>query len=225
MPTVLYTAILGGCDSVKVAPAGPDRCVLFTDDRSLADPREIELHGWEVRVVSAAPRGQDRMASRILRCSSHELFPGASVVVWLDASCTMVNFSALAAAVGSAEMAGLAHPDRRSCEQESLKCVQLGYRSIETHNDQMREMKGAGYPFDRLTAGHLTWRCNTDKIRLFNRLWLDQIQRYGVRDQCSLDFAAWSAGVEVVHVPGNYRHNSYFQYHLADHHRRRRGGV
>jgi hypothetical protein len=218
--TVLYTAILGGCDSVKVAPAGPDQCVLFTDDKSLADPREVELHGWEVRV--SPPSKHPRMTSRQLRCSPHLLFPSADVVVWLDASCTMVNFAALVAAAGSTELAALAHPDRSSCADESMKCVQLGYRSMATHTQQMREMQAAGYPFDRLTAGHLTWRRNTEKVRQFNRLWLNQIQRYGVRDQCSLDFSAWSAGLDVVHVAGSYRRNPYFQYHLTDHHRRRK---
>jgi hypothetical protein len=214
---LVYTAIIGGCDTLKRAPAGV-RCVCFTDDSRL---RGL---GWEM-CVPPSSNDSPRLQSRKLRCQPNLIFPGVDAFVWLDASCEFKDFARVIADVGASEFAALPHPDRSSCLAESEVCVQLGYRTRAVHQAQMAEFRAAGYHFRGLTAGHLTWRRNTERVARFGELWLDQIMKYGSRDQCSLDFCAWRAGLEVARLTGTYRNNPYFYYDLRDHRRRRRGGA
>lgn len=218
MEVLVYTAIIGGCDTLKKAPSGV-RCVCFTD--SLGLPREA---GWEIRLLSMSTESP-RLQSRRLRCQPDLLFPAADVFVWLDASCEFRGFSELLVDAKDMEMAALAHPDRHNCKAESETCVKMGYRPRSVHDAQMAEFRAAGYAFRGLTAGHMTWRKNTARVAKFGEAWWDQILRYGARDQCSVDYCAWSVGLNITHLTGTYRRNPYFWYDLKDHRRRRHGGA
>lgn len=217
---VLYTAILGGSDRLKPAPSvGADRCICFTDDTRLVQ----NAQGWEIRLQPVGEGDNPRRLAWQLRCRSHVWFPGADLVVWLDASMFIRDFPRLVGDAGDADLVGMRHPERTSCVDEAEVLVADEKATLEGVTRQVDAYLADGYvPLSLTTAGILLRR-HTPRVCAFNRRWASELARYpDDNTQLSLDYCAWKEGVPMTYVAGTYIDNPYLLYDHEEHARRRR---
>jgi hypothetical protein len=211
---VVYTAIFGGSDALKRAPAGADRCVCVTDDAT------IEGRGWEVMLAAARPG--PRRAARLAKMRPHELFPDADASIWVDGSIEICDLPALLAEAAGAEIACFAHPDRSTCYDEGAAVIRLKIAHPRKVNLALELYSAEGFAPTQLSTTGLFFRRHTPAVASFNRLWRDHLDAYGTNDQVHVDFCAWQSGVRIGYLRGHYRDNPYARYDRLDHHRRRK---
>lgn len=211
---VLYTAIFGGSDSLKLAPNWADRCVCYTDQELPTDRR------WEI--VRQEPGQRARRAARVLKMSPHDLFPDAAAWVWVDGSIEIRDWALLLADANGAEIACFAHPDRSNCYDEGRTVVRLKIAHQAKIMAALELYKRDGFAPTTLSTTGLFWRRNTPSVIAFNKMWRDHLDAYGTNDQVHIDYCAWKTGVPVTYLRGHYRDNPYAVYDKVDHHRRRK---
>jgi Protein of unknown function (DUF616) len=211
---VAYTAIFGGSDSLKAAPAGADRAVCFTDGA------HTDSRGWEIVQREVGDRG--RRAARVLKMSPHELFADATASVWVDGSIAIQDWQALIADSGDADVACFAHPDRTNCYDEGRTVVRLKIAHQAKVMAALEMYRRDGFNPTSLSTTGLLYRKHGPGVVAFNTLWRSHLATYGTNDQVHVDYCAWRAGVSVHHLQGHYRENPYAVYDKVDHHRRRK---
>jgi len=213
---VLYSAIFGGSDRIKRAPKGPDACVVFTDDASLAGS------GW--CLLYREPPPKPRRAARALKMLPHTIFSDADAWLWVDGSIEIKDWPRLMADIGDAEIACLPHPDRSTCYAEGETVIRLKIAhdvARQQVQDAMTKYRAEGFAPTSLSTTGLFWRRNTERVRAFNDLWYEELNRYGTNDQVHVDYCAWKVGVPIKHLSGHYRDNAYSEYDGKDHRKRR----
>jgi len=231
MTTVIYTAILGGSDTLKAAPVDvADQCVCFTDaplelhDRPDGTRSSVQVpkqSGWQIATVPATT--DPRRNAWWLRARSDLLFPDADVVLWLDASFDMIDVAALLRDAGDAELAGLRHHERASCYEEGAELVGIGQSRAEDVAVQLEKYRREGFAPTALTTSGILLRRRTTRTKAFNELWDYETRLHrGDNTQLSLDYAAWKVGLPITHLQGTYPDNPYVRYDAEDHHLHRR---
>jgi hypothetical protein len=217
---IVYTAILGPCDSLKPAPVGADRCVCFTDDEThISNPKGWEIALWQS--TSWQERDARREAWR-LRCVPHDLFEFYDQVVWIDASFTLTDLPRLLRDADGHDLSGLRHHTRTSCYEEGAEVVRVGQADGVIVSEQLQSYRRVGFRPAMLTISCILVRTHTLHVRNFNCLWDREIRAFaGDNTQLSLDYCAWKSGLSVHHLSGVRRDNPYAQHDHADHKRRR----
>ena len=214
MSVVVFTAILGGSDSLKPAPVGADRCICITDDIN-QDPK-----GWEL--VWADPHDNPRRSAWRLRCVPHTLFEH-DVSIWVDASFTVTDLPRLLRDSEGHELSGLRHHARHSFLEEGAEIIRVGQADATAVKAQLSAYARAGFHQSALTISCVLVRANTPKVRAFNERWDAEIRTYsGDNTQLSLDYSAWASGLAVHHLSGVRKDNPYAVHDHADHKRRRK---
>lgn len=218
MRIVVFTALIGPAESAPLP--GPDerdvRYVCFTDRPA---------PGWEIRVASAdfAPRDPRRVA-RYIKTHPADLLPEHNVSIWIDASFDLVAkpSAIVAEAFGQfAQIVALRHPDRDSIDAEGAEIKRLVLAPPEDVDRQLASYRAQGFHKTRLTTTGLVVRSNSRDVARFNARWWAEIETFTLRDQLSVDYAAWKCGLPIGYLPGNYRANEYARYR-RDRHRERR---
>lgn len=218
--TIVYTAILGPCDSLKPAPVGADRCVCFTDDPAhVADPKGWDVHLWPAEHwIESDPR---REAWR-LRCVPHQLFADYDTVIWIDASFTLTDLPQLLRDSTGHDLSGLRHHTRTTCYEEGREIIRVGQAGAVHVNFQMDAYRRAGFRPSSLTISCVLVRTKTPTVQAFNESWAEEIRTHlGDNTQLSLDYSAWKVGLTVHPLQGGRKDNPYAQHDHADHKRRR----
>lgn len=223
---IVYTAILGSCDSLKPAPVGADRAVCFTDDEAhFANPHGWSLQMWPERSWQAP---NSRREAWRLRCIPHVMFPGCTshdgdTVTWIDASFTLTDFPKLMQDAKGHDLSGLRHHKRSSCYEEGREIVRVGQGDEAEVSAQLHSYSKAGFKPTGLTISCVLVRSFGPKAISFNEAWQTEIEAHpGDNTQLSLDYAAWKAGLTVHHLSGFRKDNPYSVHDHADHKRRRR---
>ena len=152
MKTIVYTAIYGDYDDVKVQPV---EVKLFTE---ATHPRK-ELH--------------PRMKAKYFKCNSHKLDCGVSI--WIDGSAVIRTPDFVQWCLdqlGDGDIALIKHPDRDCIYDEANFCQFMPkYQGVPVI-EQVEEYKKRGCPaHNGLWACGLLIRRNNDKIKKFNKLW------------------------------------------------------
>ena len=215
--TVVYTAILVTCDSLKLAPNGADRCVCFVDN-----PDDYTSpNGWEL--VGHEYSGDPRREAWWLRCVAHELFPEATRTVWIDASFTLTELPLLLRHAEGAKVAALRHHARRSFVDEAAKLVEVGSARAMDAKRQVTDYAKAGFVPSHLSISCIVVRDASEQARRFNATWHDQIVSYPCDNtQVSLDFSAWANGFHIQALKGTRHQNPYATHDHLDHKKRRK---
>jgi hypothetical protein len=215
---VLYTAVLGGCDSIKHAPHGPDACVCFTDEMSVSDGQFYR--GWQILHVAAA--GRARREARILKMTPHEQFPEYDASVWVDGSIQINDWPKLMRDAKDASIACFSHPDRSDCYSEGDAVVRLKIAHRAKVLAALELYRRDGFAPSTLSTTGLFYRKHTPAVERFNHMWREHLNAYGTNDQVHVDYCAWKCGVPVTYLMGHYRDNPYAKYDQHDHHIRRK---
>lgn len=229
---IVYTAILGTCDSLKPAPAGADRCVCFVDN-----PADYpDAKGWEL--VKHVYTGDPRREAWRLRCVPHELFRMDTThyrssgpesvtmydrVIWIDASFTLTNLPLLLRDAGTAKVAAIRHHRRSDIYAEAAELVKVGSARQVDVDAQVAAYTKAGYRSTVLSISCIVVRDNSEQARRFSETWDDQIRNFlGDNTQLSIDFAAWANAFAIHPLRGTRLDNPYAVHDGADHKKRRR---
>lgn len=182
----MYTAVYGGYDRLvrPVEQDVPVRYVCFTDDPALkGDP-------WEVRV--AEPRySSPRMSVNWHKARPHETLGGSGLTIWVDANLAIDSPHFVRQAVehvGEAGVAVFQHPQRSCVYDEAFVIMRLGKAPPDIVLAQVRSYLEEGHPRRAgLFAGGVIARDSSrPKIRDLGDVWLEETQRWSVRDQLSL---------------------------------------
>lgn len=215
---IVYTAILGGCDSLKPAPSGAE-CILFTNtDQEYAQ-------GWKF-IVWDGPSWHTETPRREawrLRCVPHSTFNTYDTVVWVDASFTMTDLPRLLRDSAGHELSVLKHHKRKTCYEEGAEVVKNGQSNAVHVTSQMARYHDEWFLPTTLSISCIVVRQNTPAVTAFNNLWDSEIQKHpGDNTQLSLDYCAWKTGVGVHHLEGTRHDNPYALHDHADHKKRRK---
>ncbi len=214
---IVYTAILGGSDSLKPAPTGADRCVCYVDEPwDYDDSKGWELRRWLIESNS-------RREAWHVRCLPPFTFTPYDTVVWVDASFTVTDLPRLLRDSAGHDLSGLRHHKRHSCYDEGKELVKIGQASPNEYRAQMTQYADEGFQPQELTISCVLVRQNNPRVTAFNELWDSEIRKHpGDNTQLSLDYCAWKTGVGVHHLQGVRKDNPYAVHDHADHKRRRK---
>jgi hypothetical protein len=202
MNVVVFTAAIGATDPLR-APAIVDpavRYLCFSDRRCRVPPYE-----WIPVASSPTPR----LAARRLKIlADHPLLAAADATVWHDAAYQLSRALAwVARRLSGADLVALRHPRRCTIEAEAVAIARYGYVPLDVAHAHVARYRAAGFADHVLTCTGLLARRVSDPMRAFNQAWWDETQQWGGRDQGSVDFAAWQAGIDIAHAKGTIRNN------------------
>ncbi len=216
--TVVYTAILGTCDSLKPAPKGADRCVCVVDDLS----RYPDPQGWELVELDVAKGADPRRVAWRLRCLPDGVVDDYDRIVWIDASFTLTDLPRLLRDAGDAPIAALRHHARASYLEEAATIVKVGQAGVTDINRQLAAYRQAGYQSSHLSISCIVVRDRSKVAQRFNETWAREIDAHpGDNTQLSLDYSAWVVGTEIKALRGTRHDNPYSVHDHADHKKRR----
>jgi len=220
---IVYTAILGGSDSLKTAPKGADLCVCFVDDR--ADHSDAK--GWELRTIphAVAYLPDPRRRAWWMRAVPHVVFSGDRYdrVIWIDASFTLTDVPRLLKDAGDAPLAALRHHKRRTCYEEGREIVKVGQAERADVEPQLLAYHTAGFRPDSLSISCILVRDRSADVQRFNETWHAETSMYpGDNTQISLDYSAWVNGLAIKALRGVRHHNPYSTHDHDDHKKRRK---
>lgn len=204
MKFVVYTARFGDTDELR-APDVIDprvRYICFSDVRVTVEPYECVV----------LPRAtHPRLAARRIKVlADHPLLTSAHLTIWHDASYawkTSPRF--MCGLANDAPVFAMQHPRRFRIEDEAVSIARYGYVPRETAEGYIAEYRADGFDLDVLTATGLLGRRPGASTTAFNARWWTEVQRWNGRDQASVDYAAWKAGLSIFHVPGSIKLNPY----------------
>ena len=204
---IIYTAIIGKTEPLYTpALPGGRRFLCFTD-------LPISCPGWEIRRICIAKESDPRKEARYLKTHPHNLFPNQLETVWIDANMRLdCDPSEISRFAGPHELVGLVHPKNDNLSEEAAQIHASLKIPMDLLDGMIARYLADGFPLPNLvTSTGFLYRKNTPDTIRFNNLWWREIQ-VCVRDQMSVDYCAWKAGVEICHFGGHFRNNDFFQY-------------
>jgi hypothetical protein len=203
----VYTAMIGDTDTLR-APTVYDpavRYVCFTDRARVPDPY--------VRVdVRVAPGADPRLLARRIKILGDPALGAPAITLWHDAAYRLRSIpSEILEREFSDELdlVALRHPDRTQIEDEAREIARLGLMPADVLAGQVATYRAAGFTQTAITSTGFCVRRQTPRVHAFNQVWWAEVERWGWRDQMSVDFAIWRAGIRVGYLFGHYRHNPY----------------
>jgi len=105
--------------------------------------------------------------------------------------------------LGDSDIGLWKHTDRDCSYQEAEIIKKLNYDHRELVQNQINYYRSMGYPENNgLYELPASIRKNTDRVKILNMRWWEQICRYSSRDQISMPFVLWKTGIEPTILPG-----------------------
>ncbi len=205
MTCVVFTAALGiSTDRIR-PPLVVDlstRYVCFSDT-----PVDVPPYEW----IAVPSEDRSMLAARRIKIlADHPVLQAADATLWHDASYQLKRGPAWALnRLRTADVVAMRHPRRSSIDAEAVAIARYGYLSLDLAYAHVARYRAAGFREDILTCTGLLGRVNSDATRAFGQLWWAEAQQWGGRDQGSVNYAAWRAGVRLKHVKGTIKDNRY----------------
>lgn len=206
MNLVVYSTIFGQTNPLHdPACPGSTRFVMFTD-------QDICSTNWEV--VKVPPLERPKRECRKHKQPSHLVFPDADVTLWIDAAFRLLVDPLEIVERFPHEFVAFRHPARQRISQEAGAIIRAGKALRGPIMDQLAAYNAQGWdtPANRqkvLTNGGFLLRRHTERVKAFNELWHHEVQTRTLRDQMSIDYCAWKAGLGITHLPGNVYSNEF----------------
>jgi hypothetical protein len=196
----VVSSLYGGYDQ-PASPASQDMAcdwVLVTD-------REVDCWPWKT-VVEPRPGVSPRLAAKVAKCRPDLYAPNADLTIWVDAHVRIIHpgfVSWMVRGLGRAQVAQLAHPQRRSLTTEAALSASLSkYGGLPLAAQVAHYLEG-GYPDGwGLWAAGLIVRRTSPEVRAFGDAWLAEQVRWTIQDQLSEPPLLWRMGLEVATLPG-----------------------
>ena len=215
---VVYTAIIGSIDRLWSVLPGSDnvRHVAFVD----SPKKEVGLWGgkpphimkntttakavktWEQIVIK--PRWDARRTARHYKAVPHRYLPDADVWIWVDGNVrARKNPMVFVKRYPDSELVTYKHWDRKCLYVEASFCAKIRKDGKGILAAQAKKYRKVGMPANwGLAATRVVIRRNTQAIRDLNEAWWQEIKNHSLRDQVSLPFVCWKAGLKWDVLPG-----------------------
>lgn len=201
--TVVFTAALGETDTVR-APLAVDPAVRYLcfSERPAVAPYE-----W----IRTDPTDHPQMAARRIKIlADHPVLQAADLTLWHDASYMLTRtLRWLGKGLADWDLLALRHPRRARIEDEAVAIARYGYLAPDAAQAHVARYRSAGFTENVVTTSGLMGRRVSPLVSAFNTVWWSEVEQWNGRDQGSIDFSAWRAGLRVRHMDGTVRHNKY----------------
>ena len=216
MKIIIYTAVIGNIDHLWSArpSKGDVQHIAFVD----AHKREVGLWGGKPpRIVdsthSASPMWEqivvktewdNRRTARHYKTLPHRYLPEHDVSIWVDGNVRLTIPPGRAVNDWlRGQIAILKHPDRRCLYDEATFCARHRKDDPRILKSQAARYRQAGMPAGwGLPETRVVIRRNTAQVQWINETWWNEIDRGSCRDQVSVPFVCWKAGVRWDEIPG-----------------------
>lgn len=210
---VLYTCLFGDYDLTPPNPGQECPRYLITD-------RDVAAPGWLVLRPALPQDLNPRRRSRAPKMQPHLFLPPHDISIYADANIRFkrdVSRDVLEH-LAHADVAVHAHPnpESKSVRDEADKVIRLGLDQPGIVREQVSRHDREGFPDALpLTENCFMIRRDGGLTRLLGRLWWSEYCLGSQRDQLSLNYSCWLAGVAPAIIPGNSRDNN--MYYQVDH--------
>ncbi|EJZ22147.1 glycosyltransferase domain-containing protein [Rhizobium sp. Pop5] len=207
---VVYTALLGPYDSLKLSLAGPVSHLCFTDQ---VLPRRPP---WRILPVKPSTTLDQRVRlARHIKLHPHLYLPEHEYSIWIDA-CLQPSGLLLDAIgyLGEHDLATFAYPSTygpRNCAyEEAAACIARRKDDPSKILMQIKRYREEGFPENYgLVETSILVRRNTVRARDFCAGWWSELEHGSRRDQLSFNYVAWRKDMLYGTLPG-HRTNSAF---------------
>jgi hypothetical protein len=206
---IVYTAISGGRDELKVQPKGVDYIAYTESGRG--------CNGWTGKLL-ANDNNPVRRAKAV-----RVLCPFEDITMWVDASIQLLSLdtdSLVKTYLKNSDIAALKHPVHKGVYRELKAVLSLGKEpEPEKAKNQVSRYAREGLPGAHPTAhygafaggpghprpiGHyqtgILLRRRTAQIKALERVWWEEIVNGSERCQLSFPYALWKTGVKCTPI-------------------------
>ena len=218
MRIIVYTAIFGRIDrlwSVHPLARGDCQHVAFVDrplpEVGLWDGKALIGGTSKTRAIppiweqcEVDPHFGLRRSARHYKAVPHR-YLDADVFIWVDGNVRLLAAPEVIVDkyLGDADLAIFKHPDRGCLYVEAEFCAKIGKDDPMVLQQQVDRYKAAGMPAKwGLPETRCVIRRNTPQMRDLGDAWWAELEHYSVRDQVSIPFVCWRAGVRWKEIPG-----------------------
>jgi hypothetical protein len=192
---VVYTCITRGYDDLRRVEREPEVSYVCFTDHAPADSL-----GWEIRPL---PRqfSSGVLANRWVKMHPHLLFPEQECSVYVDGNvvpkCGVAQLAKRA--LRDHAFAMYSHPVRDCIYDEAVECAMIGHDWLWAFARQLRKYRNEGFPahWGLYECNILLRRHHSAAIAGLMESWWQELQRGVHRDQISLPYLLWKAGVPV----------------------------
>lgn len=200
----VYTTVFGNTKPLHEPHATKGaRFICFTD-------QPIDSPNWDIVRVSL--HSTPNRECRKLKQMSHLAVPDATATLWMDSCFSLqVDLPELLDRYPDSIVA-FRHPHRNRIRDEAEAIVAHGKAPRDRIMAQLAAYQADGFdtdesPQQRISCGGFLLRRHTPDVVRFNERWNDEVQSRTLRDQMSIDYAAWKTGVSIGYFDGNHLDN------------------
>ena len=210
MSKTLYTAIIGGYDTLKEPPrvqTGWDY-VCYSD-------RPLESTAWDVRVI--APKFGPVKSSREIKIR-HDLYTPPGISVWADASMELIgDLNELLFQFHHSDYVICLHPDRNCIYEEGMVCKETQKDDAAVIDAQLQGYRLDGHPKNAglVASGVIIRSSHHPRFVDFAKAWWMEVFRKSCRDQLSFPYIARSLGFDYTVMPFQKVVSEHFRWHPA----------
>lgn len=202
---VVYTAIAGGRDTLKLQPvrfAQEARFVAFVDNPTAAN----HSPPWSLQPFTETHPDPCRTAKRY-KLLPHQIFPGVDYSLWIDGSVNLRLAGSLTALVSKYldgfDLCAFRHQERTCLFAEAEVCKQKGLDDPGVIDAQVARYRSEGIPENLgLVEAPIILRRHSSAIAAFNEAWWQEVRNGSRRDQISFNYVAYRLGLRYNEFPG-----------------------
>jgi len=186
---IYYTCITGNYDNlIAVKKVTGWRYICFTDNPNL------KSNIWEVVYLPPAEK-----LFRRVKLDPVSYLPEHNISIWADGNIEILDdINSLSS---NKNYCLMSHPDRKNIFQEAKACINYKKDAPGIINTQIQHYRSLGYNEPGLVATGVLIRRNTPENNMFNKLWLNEVLKFSVRDQLSFNYIAWLCSFEYETFP------------------------
>lgn len=214
MKVTAFTCLVGDTPDELRAPTVVNPAVRYV---VLAD-RDVQVGPYEcVRVDDEQALGGRLLSRQVKILADHPALGEPDVTLWHDAAFRL-DCDPLALAERSLEtspMLALRHPHRDQIEDEAHAIARHGYAPLDRLLAQAAAYRREGFKQQAITSTGLCLRRHTEQVRTFNSIWWSEVAAWCWRDQMSVDYSLWKAGLRPTYIEGHYRRTPFATFFSA----------
>jgi hypothetical protein len=173
-------------------------------------PDLIKSETWDI--IEISQYNNFRKKAREIKTNIHKFVDNTEYWLWIDNNCVLQSDpNTFLKYLNGCDLLTMPHPERNNIIEEANILLKWKKDQAQGIQEAINFYYKDGYiPMD-LYETKILMRRNTEKIKIFNEMWWEQIQLYSIRDQISFPYISWKTKMFVNTFPGN---NSQSQYRL-----------
>jgi len=184
---VVYTAVMGGYDSLKP----PSVITPGWDYVCFSDNKHLHAQGWKVYYIDSSKLGPARTA-RHIKIMMHE-YLDYDRSIWIDGNFVIkCNLDEFLEAFEFTDFTLMTH-GRDCIYNEATACIVAKKDDPDIINAQMERYRAKGFPehFGLIATGLIHRRGSKNENIIFAKRWWEELEKGSKRDQLSFNYVQW----------------------------------